>query len=67
MRGHRTTDPICHYHREPVGWLSRRRYDRARGKSCDLCMRVRAAAANPRNAGRQVWRDGLPDQQNRGQ
>lgn len=56
-RHHRRTDPACHYHREPRGWWSRLRYDRARGRSCDLCMRVRALANNPAYARFPVWAD----------
>ena len=56
-RNHRRTDPACHYHRAPRGLWSRLRYDRARGRSCDLCMRVRALATNPAYARFAVWAD----------
>lgn len=60
---HRRTDPACHYHRPPTSWLARLRYDRARGRGCDVCMSVRALVRTDywRTWPGGIWRDGRPE------
>lgn len=59
---HRRTDPACHYHREPRNRFERWRYNRARGRSCELCIRIRELAEHPfwRRNGWRTWRDEKP-------
>ena len=40
---HVTTDPVCLAHRAPTGWVTRRRFDRNRGRACIPCLTVRSA------------------------